>query len=112
YKSHMGKDYMSSRDISGHVTHTASTAAGSAVSGAHFHGFGTAVGMAPSARLAVYKACWACARCDLSDVTATMENAIEYGAYILSLSLGSAVDISFYKDRLVDIIWGHREGCI
>ncbi|KAH9290011.1 hypothetical protein KI387_034128 [Taxus chinensis] len=102
YKLHMGKEYMSPRDISGHGTHTASTASGSAVSGANFHGFGTgtAVGMAPSARLAVYKACWgAGTRCDLSDVAAAMEKAIEDGVDILSLSIGSDDDNPFYKDH-------------
>ncbi|KAH9290014.1 hypothetical protein KI387_034131, partial [Taxus chinensis] len=102
YKSHMGEDYKSARDINDHGTHTASTAARSPVSGVNFHGFGTgtAVGMAPSAKLAVSKSCWgADVRCDLSDVVAAMEKDIEDGVDILSLSFGSDDDHHFYNDH-------------
>ncbi|KAH9290016.1 hypothetical protein KI387_034133 [Taxus chinensis] len=114
YKSHIGEDYMSPRDISGHGAHTASTAAGSAVIGANFNGFGTetAVGMAPSARLAVYKACWgAGVRCDLIDVAAAMEKAVEDGVDILSISIGPDVlrDIPFYEDHLALAAFGAIE---
>ncbi|GAU35546.1 hypothetical protein TSUD_383940 [Trifolium subterraneum] len=55
------EDYKSARDKDGHGTHTASIVAGRAVQNASaLGGFasGTAIGGAPLARLAIYKACW------------------------------------------------------
>ncbi|GMY22540.1 subtilisin-like protease SBT1.7 [Fagus crenata] len=71
-------DYDSARDFAGHGTHTASTAVG------------TARGLAPGARLAVYKVGWATATFETSavDVLAGMEQAILDGVDIMSLSLG------------------------
>ncbi|GLJ35475.1 hypothetical protein SUGI_0713470 [Cryptomeria japonica] len=103
YKSHVGEDFISARDSYGHGTHTASIAAGSAVSEASYNGFGngTAMGMAPAARLAIYKACWGgpVPNCDDSDVAAAMEKAIQDGVDIISLSLGSAIENPFYMDH-------------
>ncbi|GLJ35484.1 hypothetical protein SUGI_0713580 [Cryptomeria japonica] len=103
YKSHVGEDFISARDNNGHGTHTASTAVGSSVKGASFNGFGngTAMGMAPAARLAVYKACWGGPEpnCDDSDVAAAMEKAILDGVDILSLSVGSEIENPFYMDH-------------
>ncbi|GLJ35485.1 hypothetical protein SUGI_0713590 [Cryptomeria japonica] len=103
YKSHVGEDFISARDSYGHGTHTASIAAGSAVSGASYNGFGngTAMGMAPAARLASYKACWGGPEpnCDDSDVVAAMEKAIQDGVDIISLSLGGGFENPFYMDH-------------
>ena len=95
-------EYLSARDADGHGTHTATTAAGNynvpvSVAG---QSFGNASGMAPNARLAVYKICWgrgeANAGCFTSDSVQAIEDATTDGAdvinYSISGSLNSSVD--------------------
>ncbi|KAJ8500256.1 hypothetical protein OPV22_010808 [Ensete ventricosum] len=87
--SEIARDYDSPRDANGHGTHTASTAAGSLVSDASFHGLGagTARGGAPRARLAIYKVCWGSVGCGQADVLQAIDDAVGDGVDILSLSI-------------------------
>ncbi|KAK1433438.1 hypothetical protein QVD17_10348 [Tagetes erecta] len=95
-------------DDGGHGTHCATTAVGSAVTSASLSGYakGTARGMAPHARLAVYKACWlqpyGRGSCLGGDVLAAIEAAIIDGVDILSLSLGGPT-IDYFTNP---IAWG------
>ncbi|XP_057503548.1 subtilisin-like protease SBT3 [Actinidia eriantha] len=96
-------DYDSPRDFMGHGTHTSSTAAGSLVPCADHFGYakGTAIGMAPKARLAMYKVYFyndsisACA----SDTLAGMDQAIGDGVDLMSLSLGFT-ETPFYENPI------------
>ncbi|XP_074347706.1 CO(2)-response secreted protease-like [Apium graveolens] len=83
------KHNQTARDFVGHGTHTASTAAGAAVSGISYYGLaaGTAIGGSPNSRIAVYKACHYLG-CSEAAMLAAMDAAIHDGVDIMSLSIG------------------------
>jgi subtilisin family serine protease len=99
-------DYDSPRDYMGHGSHTSSTAGGSPVQHADYFGYakGTATGMAPLARIAMYKVIFYSGDSDGYDAAATdtlagMDQAIEDGVDIMSLSLGF-FETPFYENPI------------
>lgn len=63
---------------------------------------GTARGGAPGARLAIYKACWF-GQCNDADILAAMDDAIDDGVDMLSLSLGPTPPQPIYFENSISI---------
>jgi subtilisin family serine protease len=89
------EELRSPRDVDGHGTHTATTAAGNRVKASVFGTFiGRVEGIAPRARVAVYKACWLRpgdqrASCNTSDLANAIDAAVADGVDIINYSVGS-----------------------
>ncbi|KAJ8751057.1 hypothetical protein K2173_016238 [Erythroxylum novogranatense] len=83
-------DFASPMDGDGHGSHTAAIAAGNNGIPVRMHGheFGKASGMAPRARIAVYKALYRLFGGFIADVVAAIDQAVQDGVDILSLSVG------------------------
>ncbi|KAI4981001.1 hypothetical protein ZWY2020_021486 [Hordeum vulgare] len=89
-------------DDSAHGTHVSSTAAGAFVPGANAmgSGFGTAAGMAPRAHLAFYQVCFVGKGCDRDDILAAIDDALDEGIDVLSMSLGDDSAGDFAADPI------------
>jgi subtilisin family serine protease len=97
-------EFHSPRDYDGHGSHTASTAAGDYVKSASINGIpvGDLEGMAPGARIAVYKALWengAGSSGSDVDIVAAIDQAVADGVDVINFSVGDNVD-SFGADEL------------
>lgn len=90
-------EFRSPRDVDGHGTHTATVAAGNRVEASIFGtAIGTVQGMAPRARVAIYKACWLRpgdqrASCNTSDLASAIDAAVADGVDIINYSVGSSL---------------------
>jgi subtilisin family serine protease len=90
-------EIFSARDVDGHGTHTATTAAGNRVDASIFGSFiGRVEGMAPRARIAAYKACWlrpgaTRSSCNTSDLALAIDTAVADGVDIINYSVGNSL---------------------
>lgn len=88
-------EYLSPKDADGHGTHIATIVAGNTVTASLFGArIGEISGIAPRARIAVYKACWlkpgdTRATCATSDLARAIDDAVADGVDIINYSVGS-----------------------
>ena len=88
-------EFVSPRDAAGHGTHVATIIAGNSTTATLFGTrIGPISGIAPRARIAVYKACWlkpgvADAHCATSDLARAIDDSVADGVDILNYSVGS-----------------------
>ncbi|MEM8983653.1 MAG: S8 family serine peptidase [Pseudomonadota bacterium] len=97
-------EFVSPRDTSGHGSHTASTAGGNEVTAELFNTPVAKIsGMAPRARIAVYKVCWLAPgadnfSCFFSDSAAATDAAVADGVDVLNFSVGTAAAFNDPQD--------------
>ena len=109
-------EFWSARDADGHGTHTASTAGGNNGIPAEAEGFdlGTISGMAPRARIAVYKACWGfgddpAGGCQAVDLVAAIDQAVADGVDVINYSI-SGTRTSFLDPMEVSFLFAADAG--
>lgn len=92
-------EFLSPRDGGGHGSHTASTTAGNIVRGVEVEGreFGKLSGMAPAAKIAVYKVCWEdtdpnSGGCYTDAILGAIDDAVADGVDVLNFSISGATD--------------------
>jgi hypothetical protein len=97
-------DYLSARDADGHGTHTAGTAGGNEGAQASIGGkdLGTVSGVAPRARIAVYKALWNGSQGGgySSDLAAAIDAAVADGVDVINYSVGSSAQQLLSPDTI------------
>jgi subtilisin family serine protease len=109
-------EFNSPRDYNGHGTHTASTAGGN--NGVQTTGvtavFGPISGMAPRARIAIYKALWSTedgstASGYTSDLVAAIDQAVADGVDVINYSI-SGTSTNFLDPVMVSYLYAARAG--
>ena len=100
-------EFVSPRDGDGHGSHTASTAAGNVDSPATVGGidFGAISGVAPGAKIAVYKVCWSGPDattldddgCTTTDLLSAINQAVEDGVDVINYSIGGSAAQTTYS---------------
>jgi subtilisin family serine protease len=97
-------EFISPRDADGHGTHIATIAAGNFVDATLAGTFVARInGIAPRARVAVYKACWlepgqVRGTCSTADLARAIDDAVADGVDIINYSVGSNDDINDADD--------------
>ena len=110
-------EYLSPRDGDEHGTHTASTAAGNADVDAVIGGrsYGKVSGVAPAAKVAVYKALWTGKTEDedggyVSDLAQAIDQAVADGVDVINYSVGSSVESDLLDPVQVAFLYAAAAG--
>lgn len=99
-------ELFSPADVYGHGTHVATTAAGNKTAASIFGSLlGNIEGVAPRARVAVYKACWvrtgeSNSTCNTSDLANAIDAAVADGVHIINYSVGSSLLLGTAPDDI------------
>jgi len=109
-------EFNSARDYNGHGTHTSSTAGGNhnVPTTGQASVFGSISGMAPRARIAMYKALWSTqdgsqASGFTSDLTAAIDQAVADGVDVISYSISGSLT-NFLDPVMLSFLYAARAG--